>query len=418
MVFHVDANAFYCSCEQLFRPDLIGRPIAVLSNNDWFIIALNQECKNLGFKRGDPISSSRAAIEKNGVAVFSSNYTLYADISARLNLFYENYSPEIEIYSIDETFLYFPYWPDTDYTEIGRDLFNKAKRNIGIPVSVGIAPNKTLAKLCNKLAKKQGGVCEWQKIDQVETLKKYPVADVWGIGKAKTEFLHKKGIFSAYDLKNFPLPEAKKHLTINGFNTVQELNGIVAIEKSESAQREMILCSRSFKGDVKRIEDIISALSEFTQEAVKRLRDENLMCNYVSVYLKSDPYQGNKSPYKSKYCVKMFETTDYLDDIQKAALSILKQLFREGYIYRKVGIMLSGLENKKGRQIELYSNVAEQRKKESLMAVYDQINNKYGRGTIRLAVSDICGKSDEWKTRRDFLSPEYTTNIKDLPKVY
>jgi len=418
MIFHVDANAFYCSCEQLFRPDLRGRPIAVLSNNDWFIISLNQECKDLGFKRGDPISSSRALIEKNGVAVFSSNYTLYADISARLNLFYENYSPEIEIYSIDETFLYFPYWPDTDYTVIGHDLLKKARRNIGIPVSVGIAPNKTLAKLCNKLAKKRGGVCEWQKLDQEETLKKYPVADVWGIGKAKTEFLHNIGIFSAFDLKNLPLPDAKKHLTINGFNTVQELNGIEAIEKSESTQREMILCSRSFKGDVKRIEEIISALSVFTQEAVKRLRDENSVCNYVSVYLKSDPYQGNKKPYKGSSFVKMYTPTDYIIDIEKAALTILNQLFREGYIYRKVGIMLSGLESKKGRQKELYSNVTDQEKKEKIMAVYDKINNKYGRGTIRLAVSNICGKSDEWKTRRDFLSPEYTTKLKDIPKVY
>ena len=184
MILHVDANGFYAACERLFRPDLKNKPIAVLSNNDGVTIALNQECKDLGFKRGDTYFKIRHLYEAKGVSVFSSNYTLYADISRRLNLLYAEYSENLEFYSIDESFLYLPDCLNLDYTLLAKNLRHEVLRQIHMPVSIGIAPTKTLAKMCNKLAKNNGGVFSWLECNQEETLKNYSVEDVWEIGRA------------------------------------------------------------------------------------------------------------------------------------------------------------------------------------------------------------------------------------------
>ena len=422
MIFHVDGNSFYASCERLFRPDLYGKPIAVLTNNDGFICALTQECKDLGFKRGDVYFEVKEKINKLGVAVFSSNYTLYADICARLNLLYNRYCPDIELYSIDESFLFFPDWINTDYSALGRDLFMAARREIGIPVCVGIAPTKTLAKLCNKKAKKYGGVCDWQNIDQDEVLRSYPVGDVWGIGKAKTVFLEKNGIFTALDLKNYPLLKAKKYLTIEGMRTVQELNGIPAIEQVEPKQKSQIMCGKCFKGKVTRIEHIITALSEHTQEVVKRLRDDGLCCSYVTVFLTTNPYKIDSPQYANQATAKLNEPTAFLPDIEAAAQDLIKQIYRPGYVYRRTMILLSGIEKVIGRQKELFEDTAKTEKQENLMRALDKINNRYGRGTIRLGVARLGnfiadGNIKPWEMKRDLLSPYYTTRLADLPKV-
>ena len=214
MIFHIDGNSFYAACERVFRPDLAHSPIAVLSNNDGIIVALNSECKALGFKRGDVFFEVRHKMEKTGVVVFSSNYTLYADMSARMNLIYNRFTPDVEVYSIDESFLFFPEWNNTDYYDIGRELKNTVTKETGIPVSIGIAPNKTLAKMCNKLAKKRGGsassggVCDWNKLEQDKELEHYPVEDIWGVGHSKAAFLKRYGIATALALKHYPLWKA------------------------------------------------------------------------------------------------------------------------------------------------------------------------------------------------------------------
>ena len=200
MILHIDANSFYASCERLFRPDLDNKPIAVLSNNDGMTIALNQECKNLGFSRGDVFAKEKYRYQRNNVFVFSSNYTLYADISKRINMIYEYYCPEVEFYSIDESFLNFPDWKNMDFVNLAFEIKNCVWQSVHIPVSVGIAPTKTLAKFCNSLAKKRNGVCSWFSINQEEELKNFKAYDIWGIGRAKAALLERKGIFSAYDL--------------------------------------------------------------------------------------------------------------------------------------------------------------------------------------------------------------------------
>jgi DNA polymerase V len=422
MIFHVDGNSFYASCERLFRPDLYGKPIAVLSNNDGVIVALDQACKDLGFRRGDVYFKVRRDIEEKGVTVCSSNYTLYADISARLNVLYNRFSPDVELYSIDESFLYFPEWNNADYSDIARTIREAAGREIGVPVAVGIAPTKTLSKLCNKLAKKYGGVCEWAKIDQEQTLRNYPVGDIWGIGYAKTEYLKKQGITTAFDLKNYPLDKAKKNLTIVGMRTVQEINGIAAIDRTHREKRDQIMCSRSFSGGAYYLDELITALAEYIQEAVKRLRDDRLTCSYLTVFLMTNPY-GEGEQYSNQATAQFKNPTAYIPEIMTTAEGLLRSIFRHGYKYRKVMVLLSGIEDGNNRQYDLFEDTAEKEKRERLMQCFDVINDKYGRGTIRLGASGMAtgaGDTGEapWEMKREFLSPEYTTRLEDVPKVY
>jgi len=450
MIFHIDGNSFYAACERVFRPDLSRSPIAVLSNNDGIIVALNAECKALGFKRGDVFFKVRRDMEKSGVVVFSSNYTLYADMSARMNLIYSRFTPDVEVYSIDESFLFFPMWKNTDYTEIGKEIKNTVTKETGIPVSIGIAPNKTLAKMCNKLAKKRGGVCDWKKLNQDEELKNYPVEDIWGVGASKAVFLKKRGIITALDFKNYPLHKAKKHLTITGFRTVQELNGVRVIEKIEEAPRQVVMVSRSFQSPVYELNEIITALSEYTQEAVKRIRDEGLYCKYVSVYLMTNAYAGG-DPYFNQMTTELPCLSAYLPEIQAAANELVRRIFRPNYKYRKVMIGLTGLEKNENHQFDLFEmNYNRSDELETLMKTFDSINDRYGRGTLKLAcgvrriISNEQGaiskeqlamsnekreKSNEqlaisnekeaaWGLRRDFLSPRYTTVVRDVPLVY
>ena len=422
MIFHIDGNSFYAACERLFRPDLYKSPIAVLSNNDGIVVALNAECKALGYKRGDVFFQVKDKMEQQGVEVFSSNYTLYADMSARMNLIYNRFAPEVEAYSIDESFLFFPGWKNADYTQIAHDLKKTVTKETGIPVSIGIAPNKTLAKMCNKLAKKRGGVCNWQELNQDEELANYPACDIWGIGYSKTALLKRQGINTALELKHYPLYKAKKYMTIKGFRTVQELNGIAAIDRIEEAPRQVVMVSRSFQHPVYDLEDIITALSEYTQEAVKRMRVERLACKYVSVYLMTNAF-ADGDQYFNQLTAELPYLSAYLPKIQAAANELLKRIYRPDYKYRKVMIGLTGLSNDTDPQLDLFDEQLNRSKEnEPLMQAFDKINDRYGRGTVKLACG-LTGKlppdtETAWQLKRDYLSPRYTTNIEEIPLVY
>ena len=423
MIFHIDGNSFYAACERVFRPDLANSPIAVLTNNDGIVIALNAECKALGFKRGDVFYQVKNKMKKLGVEVFSSNYTLYADMSARMNLIYNRFAPDVEFYSIDESFLFFPDWDNTDYLELGHKLKRTVTRETGVPVSIGIAPNKTLAKMCNKLAKKTGGICDWNRINQDEELEKYPVEDIWGIGFSKAAFLKKNGITNALSLKHYPLHKAQKYLTISGYRTVQELNGKTEIEKAESKARQMIMVSRSFQSAVYELNDIITAMTEYTQEAVKRMREEKLSCKYVCVYLMTNPHAHGEQ-YSNQLSAELPHLSAYLPEIQAAANALVKRIYRPNYKYRKVMIGLSGLNYDNNPQMDLF-NAGYNRNKmlEPLMQSFDKINDKFGRGAIKLACGLVGNKpkDDEalpWELKRDYLSPCYTTRIRDVPLAY
>jgi DNA polymerase V len=417
MIFHIDANSFYAACERLFRPDLLHTPIAVLSNNDGIIVALNQECKDLGFRRGDVYFKERQKLIKAGVVVFSSNYTLYADISARLNLIYFRLCPEVELYSIDESFLYYPNWHTDDLVETGRMLRSTVLHDVGMPVSIGIAPTKTLAKMCNKLAKKRGGVCCWDELDKEAELRAYPVGDLWGIGYAKTELLKRHGVETALDLKRFPLDQAKKHLSITGFRTVQELNEIAAIDRTERMKRQNICSSRSFADAVDDLAELKVALAEYTQEAVKRMREERSACRFISVYLMTNPYSEVGGQYCNCESAELPAPSSFLPDILGTAIILLERIYRHGFRYRKVMVNLLGLEDDRGIQQDFFIDTSDRERESGFMDAFDSINNRHGRGTVHLGVRDVPSKAECWKMKRDYLSPEYTTNMRDLPVV-
>jgi len=421
MLFHIDGNSFYASCERVFRADLRHSPIAVLSNNDGLIVALCPKCKALGYRRGDVYFQIKDKMERQGVKVFSSNYTLYADMSSRMNLIYHRFAPEVEVYSIDESFLFYPAWKNADYSKIAWEIKETVTRETGIPVAVGVAPTKTLAKMCNKLAKQRGGVCNWMELDQDEELGKYPVGDVWGVGHAKTAFLKRRGITSAFGLKKYPLAAAKKYLTITGFRTVQELNGIPAIDQVERSPRQVAAVSRSFRSPVYDLAGLKAALFEYAQEAVSRIREEGLSCKYVSVFAMTNAWAEGPQ-YFNQLSAQLPHLSAYLPEISAVAVDLLERIFRPGYKYRKVMVMLAGLEIDKNPQYELFDDYYnEQKRLEPLMQVFDSLNERYGRGTVKLC-SGIVGKKPEeeaaWEVKREFLSPRYTTSIGEIPVVY
>ena len=416
MILHIDANSFYASCERLFRPDLAGKPIVVLSNNDGIIIALNDEAKAKGFHRGDAYFKVAEECDRQGVAVFSSNYTLYADISARLVTIYNRLCPDVEIYSIDECFLYYPDWKCPDFTGIAWHIRNAVLKETGMPVSVGIAPTRTLAKMCNKLAKKRGGVLSYAEIDQETVLAEYPVGDVWGIGWSKQANLERQGIRTALDLKKYPLDLAKKNLTITGFRTVQELNGIPAIDRNEIEKRQNICSSKSFGEAVFKLDEIEEALSMYTHEAVSRLREQKSAVAYVSIYLMTNPWDESGPQYCNQLSAALPKPTSFLPDILGTAIELLRKLYRPGFRYRKVMVNLLGLEDDTVVQQDLFEADERRPKKQALMKCFDAVNDRYGRNALALGASVLSPR--KWNMQRKFLSPAYTTDLAFIPEVH
>ncbi len=416
MIFHIDANSFYASCERLFRPDLAGKPIVVLSNNDGIIIALNDEAKAAGFRRGDAYFKVAEECDRKGVAVFSSNYTLYADISARLVSIYNRLCPDVEIYSIDECFLYYPEWKCPDFTGIATHIRNTVMKETGMPVTVGIGPTRTLAKLCNKLAKKRGGVLSYAEMDAEGELGKYPVGDIWGIGWAKQALLERHGIRTALDLKRYPLLLAKKNLTITGFRTVQELNGIPAIEMQERERRQNICSSKSFGEAVFDLEELEQALAAYTQEAVSRMRAEHSAARFISVYLMTNPWDEAGPQHCSQMSASLPAPTSFLPDILGTAVELLRRQYRSGCRYRKVMVNLLGLEDDTVIQRDLFENDAARPRKQAVMNCFDSVNARYGRNMLRMGIALRDNRA--WKMKRKFLSPAYTTDISGIPEVH
>lgn len=422
MILHVDSNSFYAACERLFRPDLDGKPIAVLSNNDGITIALNQECKNLGFRRGDIYFKMKEEYSQKGVQVFSSNYTLYADISARLNSIYNQFCPEVELYSIDESFLLFPKWNNVDFYKLGMNLKNTVMNNTHMPVSVGGAPTKTLAKMCNKLAKNRGGVCIWEMMNKKEELENYNVSDIWGIGPAKAEYLHSIGIHNALQLAHFPLDKAKRALSITGFRTVQELNEIPALDIQASTNRSNITSSKSFASGVTDLTQLETALAEYCQLAIERMYREHSMCRIISVFIGTARDFTHAHPEKEYYNIAataLSSPTNYLPKILNTATKVLHKIYRPGYSYRKLQVSLLELENENNPQPELFENKIqkEQEKHQQIMNAFTDINQKFGRGCLHLGVRNQT-KKNEWLMKREYLSPSYTTRLPETPEVF
>ncbi len=417
MVLHADGNSFYAACEQIYRPDLRGKPVAVLSNNDGIIIALNKEAKACGIKRGDPYFKVRDICQWKGITVFSSNYTLYADISRRITSIYMEYAPDIEEYSIDESFLFFDKcnWSIKDYEEIGHELKRRIAKEVGIPICVGAAPTKTLAKLYNKKAKEHGGVFVYNPVEVDSLLESVDCETIWGIGHARAKMLLLHGIKNALMLKHMPLCDAKRLLTIQGFATVQELNGIRCVEKVTREKKEVITSSRQFSIKVYDMTTIECAMVEYTEIAVERLRQQKSECQAVQVTISTCNYYSDdtESQYSNAVIVQLPRLTSFTPDIVNAARLALPHIFRPGYGYKVVMITL--LEIMPAQyQGWLWIDPKEDIKKRRLMDAVDKITTTYGRNSITLAKA---WSKDGWQMKREFLSPEVTTDIMMVPGV-
>lgn len=412
----VDCNNFFASCERVFRPDLWGKPIVVLSNNDGNIIARSNEAKALGIKMGEPYFKIVLFLKKNGVQVFSSNYTLYGDMSHRVMGVLQHLEPDIEIYSIDEAFISLPTGKSFDLSEHGQNIRNTVTRWTGIPVSIGFAYTKTLAKLANRVAKKNTqyqGVFDLTAYDNPdEILTGIEVADVWGIGGQYTKKLNSQGIFTARDLKYANDNWIRKNLTVMGLRTVWELRGIPCIPIEDApAAKKGIITSKSFGRPVTSLDELREAVATYISRAAEKLRSQQSITNSLHVFLATNIFKPEKPQYSKSIMVRLPEATSSTAVLIKHALKGLKELYRPGYDYQKTGVMLTEIIPATCRQRSLFEPIKNDK---DLMNALDRINRKWGANTVRYAVS---GFKRTWTFRRDHLSRAYTTKWDQLPVV-
>ena len=416
----VDVNSFYASCEIIFRPDLQGRPVVVLSNNDGCIIARSAEAKKLGIKMGDPYFKCKDYFRQQGVVCFSSNYELYADMSNRVMTTLEEMCPRVEIYSIDEAFC--------DLTgvrncrvleEFGRELKDTVYRNTRLPVGVGIAQTKTLAKLANHAAKTwkaTGGVVDLSNVErQRKLMALLPVDEVWGVGRRISKKLEAMGIKTVLQLADTDIRFIRKHFNVVLERTVRELRGEPCLGLEEFAPvKQEIVCSRSFGQRISTYEEMRQAICLYASRAAEKLRGEHQYCRFISAFVKTSPFALNEPYYGNSTSVKLLTPTHDSRDIITAATKCLDAIWRDGYRYQKAGVMLGDFYSQGVAQLNLFDDNAPRQNSEKLMEVLDHLNAKDGRGTLYFAGQGI---QSAWQMKREMLSPRYTTRFSDIPVV-
>ncbi|MFQ6759444.1 MAG: Y-family DNA polymerase [Deltaproteobacteria bacterium] len=412
----LDCNNFYVSCERLFNPRLEGRPVVVLSNNDGCIIARSNEAKALGIKMGEPFFKCCGLIAAHQVQVFSSNYPLYGDLSQRVMDVLCQLEPEVEVYSIDEAFVRIPQAKEEALLENGRHLRATVKKQVGIPVSIGFGSTKTLAKIANRIAKKRpehGGVFALPDQGLDALLATIDVGDVWGIGPRQSQKLFACGIRTALDLKNGNDTWLRKHLTVTGLRTAMELRGISCLPLEDiPPPRKSITSSRSFGQPVTDLAWLREALSSYIAIAAEKLRAEEMKTRCVQVYLTTNRFREGDPQYANSKTVTLpIHTSSTLELIHYGA-EALRQLFRPGYAYQKVGVVFMDLVSASHAQGHLF--YAPPKGQESLMRAVDKINRRWGRDTLHSAAA---GFLRPWKHKQGRKSPSYTTSWNELPVV-
>lgn len=411
MIALVDCNNFYVSCERVFNPKLRRRPVIVLSNNDGCVIARSEEAKSLGIKMGVPFFQIEYLIERENVAVFSSNYCLYGDMSQRvfesLNLF----SPEVECYSIDEAFIKLDA-RKSKLLEKGKRIREKIYQWTGLPVSIGIAPNKTLAKIANRVAKKTNlGVCHLvDSNSQNETLREMAVADVWGIGYRSAKKLNELGIKSAFDLKNMDRRWARKLLSVTGARIVEELNGANCLPlEIIPPPKKSITCSRSFCQPSESIEILKEALESYLIKAAEKMRNKNLVAGAVTVFIETNRF-AKAEQYNNSKTIVLANPTNSTRELNYWTKKALQEIYKSGYLYKKIGIILQGLQPEQAESIRLYNSSAYE-KDRSLMMALDKITQKFGSEKIRFGMRS---EAKLWQMKSEMRSNKYTTCLRDI----
>ena len=415
----VDCNNFYVSCERVFQPHLEGRPVVVLSNNDGCVVARSNEVKVLGLPMGAPAFKWKAFFARHKVEVFSSNYALYSDMSDRVMSALNSLAPEIEIYSHDEAFLFFPgKWPK-NVESYARTIRREVKKRTGIPVSIGLSRTKTLAKAANKLAKtvpEFAGVLDLERRqDKDRLLRSLPVGDIWGIGPRYAKRLPQFGIHTAYELREADQSWIRKKLTITGLQTVLELRGVPCFELTTQPQpAKSLVRSRSFGRPVTEISELREAVSSHVHSAARRLRasSQTAACLHVFVHTNRFKPEPQYSPCKS---ICLSQATNHTQPLLTAALQLLEQVYKKGYAFQKAGVMLTNLQPEGTRQLTFWETGAQDREtSKHLLQAMDRINARYGKNTVHYACT---GLDKKWEMRREKMSPEFTTNWADIPGV-
>ncbi|MDA5090053.1 Y-family DNA polymerase [Klebsiella quasipneumoniae subsp. quasipneumoniae] len=415
-----DVNSFYASCETVFRPDLKGRPVVVLSNNDGCVIARSAEAKPF-VKMGEPYFKQKDQFRRQGVICFSSNYELYADMSNRVMTTLEELSPRCEIYSIDEAFCDLTGVRNCrDLTDFGREIRETVLRRTHLTVGVGIAQTKTLAKLANHAAKKwqrqTGGVVDLSNIEkQRKLMAALPVDEVWGVGRRISKKLEAMGIKTVLQLADTDIRFIRKHFNVVLERTVRELRGESCLGLEEFAPvKQEIVCSRSFGGRITEYNEMRQAICSYASLAAEKLRGEHQYCRFISAFVKTSPFALSEPYYGNNASVKLLTPTQDSRDIIAAATRCLDAIWKDGHRYQKAGVMLGDFYSQGVAQLNLFDDNAPRKNSEKLMEVLDYLNAKNGRGALYFAGQGI---QTAWQMKREMLSPRYTTRYSDLLRV-
>ncbi len=412
-----DCNNFFASCERAFNPSLNGRAVVVLSNNDGCIIARSNEAKALGIQMGQPLYQAQGIIKAHNVAVFSSNYQLYGDMSHRVMQTLRQLVPSIEIYSIDEAFLNLEGLPIETLQERGREIARIVKRNTGIPVSIGIAPTKTLAKVASKLCKKypklQGACLMYRPEDITKVLSRFPIEEVWGIGRRYAKMLQGCGITTAEQFRSMQPEWVRARMSVVGLRTWQELHGNPCIEfEHTTPDKQSITVSRSFAHEITEFGPLQESLSTFVTMAAEKLRSQQSVCGQMQVYILTNRHRDDCPQHYESRLVLFPVPTDSTLEMAKAAGAALRELFRSGYGYKKAGVTLHDISRGVGVQSVMFDHI-DRTKHKSLMQTIDSLNAHLGRSTILLGSQGTGGIP----SNRNYSSPRYTTEWSEILKI-
>ena len=410
----VDCNNFYASCERVFNPALQNKPIAILSNNDGCIISRSDEVKALDLPMAAPIFKWEGFCKANNIEVLSSNYPLYGDMSQRVMSILEQFTPDVEVYSIDEAFLEFKGLDHKDFTDYGNQIRQRILKWTGIPTSVGIAPTKALSKVANKIARKFPEVTKGVYVidseeKRIKALKWIAVEDVWGIGRGLQKRLKAKGCKKAYDFTQLPDDWVRKHLSITGWKLKKDLEGISKIKLDEVEEKRAIATTRSFDYSYDDLNYIKERISTFAISCAEKLRKQGSSCHMVYVTLQSNRHKKDLEQHRESRVVSLPYLTDSSLIISKAALNAVTQIFKEGIKYKRAGVIVMGLVPTNNHQLQMFD--VEDPKHKPLMSTIDKLNKKYADDKIKLGSQDL---ERTWKMRQERLSPRYTTNINEI----
>lgn len=412
-----DCNNFYASCERVFNPSLVERPVVVLSNNDGCVIARSNEAKKLGIEMGAPYFQIKQLARRGNVAVFSSNFVLYGDMSRRVMGLLKKFVPATEVYSIDEAFLDFTGMDETKLDELGHKIASTVKRYTGIPVSIGIAPTKTLAKIASKLCKqypKLNGCCFMHRPQDIEkVLRKFPIEDVWGVGRRFAKMLKANGVDTAWDFTQLTPEWVRKRMSVVGLRMWKELRGEACIGFEQApADKKQIATTRTFAHDIDDFGELHQSVAQYAVACAEKLRQQNSVCGEIVVFILTNRHKDNIPQHYESRLVKLSVPTDSTLELTKYASGLLRQIYRKGYAYKRAGVILSDISSKKGTQRDMF-DITDRDKHDRLMKTVDGLNASFGRHKIVPAAAGM----KFFKMNREHLSKKFTTDWENIIRV-